>query len=131
MSTNRNDKNKLTLSDGEFALMDIIWNNEPMPSRDLVAIAEQRFGWATTTTYTILKRLITQGAAANERSVVRSLIDRGEAEIEDSKRIGEQIKRRFGGSLPKFLTTFASNNEMSRDELDEVMAVLEKLRNEK
>lgn len=130
MGANKNERSRLILSDGEFALMDVIWENEPMPSRDMAAIAEERFGWAKTTTYTMLKRLTQRGVAVNNNAVVTALIARDEAQVEDSKRIGEQARKRFGGSLPRFLTTFVNSNEMSKDELDEVLAAIERRRNE-
>ena len=45
------------LGEIEAIFADIIWDNEPVSSRRLTELAEERLNWKRTTTYTILKRL--------------------------------------------------------------------------
>ena len=45
------------LGEIETIFADIIWDNEPVSSRRLTELAEERLNWKRTTTYTILKRL--------------------------------------------------------------------------
>ena len=112
------------LRDSEFRLLDIVWNNEPMTSRELVGKAGDMLGWKPTTTYTILKALENHGYCENVGSNVRSLVTREQVEIEDSKRIADYAKERFGGSLPKFIATFAGSNGMSDEEAREIISML-------
>ena len=46
---------KLTKKEEKFA--DIIWNNEPIASGDLVKLSEQEMNWKKSTTYTVLKTM--------------------------------------------------------------------------
>ena len=45
------------LGEVESIFADIIWNNEPLSSRRLAQLEEERLNWTRRTTYTILKRL--------------------------------------------------------------------------
>ena len=49
------------LGEIETIFADIIWDNEPVSSRRLTELAEERLDWKRTTTYTILKRLENAG----------------------------------------------------------------------
>ena len=41
------------LGEVESIFADIIWNNEPLSSRRLAELAEERLNWKRTTTYTV------------------------------------------------------------------------------
>lgn len=113
------------LKESEIRLLNIIWDNEPLTSRELTVKAEETLGWKRTTTYTVLKWLIERGICENENKVVRALIKRGEAEKEDSKQVAEYVKKRFGGSLPNFITSFVRSEEMTKEDAAEIVRILE------
>ena len=46
---------KLGMVEAHFA--DIIWENAPMTTKELVAICQKELNWKRTTTYTVLKKL--------------------------------------------------------------------------
>lgn len=112
------------LAEAPYRLLKIIWSNEPLTSMDLAKIAQAELGWKRTTTYSVLKALITQGFCENENTIVKSLVTPEEVEKHDSSRIAEQAKSRFGGSLPKFIATFVRNEGMTKEEADEIMEIL-------
>ena len=93
----------LGIIEAKFA--DIIWENEPLPSGELVKLSYEKLGWKKTTTYSILKKLCYKGLFKNENCVVTSLISRDEFYARQSS---EMIDRSFGGSMPKFIAAFAS-----------------------
>ncbi|MBQ3028055.1 MAG: BlaI/MecI/CopY family transcriptional regulator, partial [Lachnospiraceae bacterium] len=45
----------------ESRFADIIWENEPISTTELVRRSEEAFCWKKTTTYTVLKRLCEKG----------------------------------------------------------------------
>ena len=59
---------KLAESEEKFA--DIIWQNEPIGSGDLVKLCEKEMNWKKSTTYTVLKKLCEKGVFQNENAVV-------------------------------------------------------------
>ena len=42
----------------ESSFADLVWENEPLSTSELVALCKDKFNWKRTTTYTVLKRLI-------------------------------------------------------------------------
>ena len=67
---------KLGVVESHFA--DIIWNNEPLSSGELVKICEEELEWKKSTTYTVLKKLCERGLFQNQSGVVTSLISKEE-----------------------------------------------------
>ena len=63
---------KLTEREEKFA--DIIWQNEPIASGDLVKLAEDEMDWKKSTTYTVLKKLCKKGIFKNEDAIVSSIL---------------------------------------------------------
>ena len=67
---------ELKLCESDFRFMNVIWENEPLPSRELVELCAQQLGWKKSTTSTTLKKLCGKGFAKNEDTVVSALIPR-------------------------------------------------------
>ena len=57
---------ELRLGAVESQFADIIWNEEPVSSGELVKVCEKELGWKKSTTYTMLKRLCERGIFQNE-----------------------------------------------------------------
>ena len=113
------------LGEVESIFADIIWNNEPLSSRRLAELAEERLNWKRTTTYTILKRLCDRGLFRNEGGQVTSLVSREEFYARQSEMFVEET---FNGSLPAFLAAFGSRKKLSNSEIDELQKVIDAMR---
>ena len=113
------------LGEIETIFADIIWNNEPITTRRLTEMAEQRLKWKRTTTYTILKRLCDRELIQNEGGTVTSLVSREEFYARQSERFVEET---FHGSLPAFLAAFGSRKKLSDSEIDELQKVIDAMR---
>ncbi len=114
---------KMGMLESKFA--DIIWNNEPMASRQLVRMAEQELNWKSTTSYTVLKRLCDRGIFQNQSGTVTSLISREDFYAMQSERFVEET---FDGSLPAFLAAFGTRKKLSDAEIEELKKVIDGLR---
>ena len=113
------------LAEIESIFADIIWSNEPLTSRHLAELAEERLGWKRTTTYTILKRLCDRELFRNEGGKVISLVSREEFYARQSEQFVEDT---FQGSLPAFLAAFSSRKKLSDAEIDELQKVIDAMR---
>ena len=113
------------LGEIETIFADIIWNNEPITTRRLTEMAEQRLKWKRTTTYTILKRLCDRELFRNEVGTVTSLVSREEFYAKQSEMFVEET---FHGSLPAFLAAFGSRKKLSDSEIDELQKVIDSMR---
>ncbi len=114
---------KLGAMETKFA--DIIWNSEPISSGDLVKLCEKKLNWKKSTTYTMLRRLCERGIFRNENGIVSSLISKPEFHALQSEKFIDQT---FDGSLPKFLTAFATRKKMSEKEVDELKELINRFK---
>ncbi|WP_297234873.1 BlaI/MecI/CopY family transcriptional regulator [uncultured Flavonifractor sp.] len=113
--------------ESEYRFCRILWENEPVKSSDLVRLCQEQLGWKPTTTYTVLRRLGDRGVLKNENTVVRSLVSREQVE---TAQIDEMVEKTFGGSLPAFVAAFTRSHKLSRAEVDEVQAMIDRFREE-
>lgn len=113
------------LGELESVFADIIWNQEPLSSRLLSELAEERLGWKRTTAYTVLKRLCERGLFQNSEGVVTSLVSREEFYARRSEQFVEDA---FQGSLPAFLAAFGSRKKLSDSEIDELQSIIDSMR---
>ncbi len=110
------------LPESEMKLLEIIWDSQPVKSGELVAKSFEAFGWKKSTTYTILKKLVTKGLAVNDNSVITAVHHREEVLSERSEDV---IERSYGGSLPMFLTAFLSRERLSKSEAEELKRLID------
>ena len=113
------------LGEIESIFADIIWNHEPLTSRRLAELAEEKLKWKRTTTYTVLKRLCDRGLFQNAGGTVSSLVSRQEFYARQSEKFVDDT---FSGSLPAFLAAFSSRKKLSEDEIDELQAIIDSMR---
>ncbi len=101
----------------ESKFADIIWQNEPVATTELVKLSEKELNWKKTTTYTVLKRLCDKGIFRNDKGTVTSLISKNEFYSVQSEKFVDET---FGGSLPAFLAAFTARKSLTREEVDEL-----------
>ena len=111
---------KLGVVESQFA--QIVWNNEPLSSGELVKLCEEQLKWKKSTTYTVLKKLCERGFFINRNGLVTSLISRDEY---DSLRSEKFIEDEFEGSLPAFIAAFTKRKSLSKKEIQEILDMIE------
>ena len=114
---------KLGVIETHFA--DLIWDNEPISSGELVKLCEKELSWKKSTTYTILRRLCERGIFQNINGTVTSLLSKNEFNAAQSEKFVEET---FDGSLPKFLAAFSMRKKLSDAEIEELQRFIDKMR---
>ena len=114
---------KLGTEESKFA--DIIWENEPISSGQLVKLCGQQLDWKKSTTYTMLKRLCERGLFQNEKGMVSALMTKEEFGAAQSEKI---IEESFDGSLPAFIAAFTSRKKLSPDDVNEIQKMIDSYR---
>ena len=104
---------------------EIIWENEPIASGELVKLADAGFGWKKSTTYTVLRKLCEKGLFQNNDGIVTSIISKEEFEGAKSYKF---VDDNFKGSLPSFIAAFASKKKLSEKEIDEIQKMIDEFR---
>ena len=107
--------------ESEYRFCLILWENEPISSRALSELCNERLGWSKTTTYTVIKRLSERGVLKNEKTIVTSLVSKEEAQISE---IDELIEKKFEGSLPAFIAAFTKGKKLSDKEIEEIRKLI-------
>lgn len=105
----------------EKIFADIIWENEPIPSGELVKICNERLKWKKSTTYTVLKKLSERGLFENKNSMVSAIISKEDYYRETSK---EFVQNTFNGSLPAFIAAFTSGENLSEGDVRDILKIL-------
>lgn len=106
----------------EARFADIIWDNAPLKTSQMVKLAEEELGWKRTTTYTVLKKLSDRGLFINDEGTVKVCMSKEEFYARQSENYVEQS---FGGSLPGFLAAFSSRRKLSSKEIEEIKKIIE------
>lgn len=106
----------------ESRFADIIWENEPVSSTELVKRSEEMFKWKKSTTYTVLKRLCEKGIFQNNKGTVTSLVSKQEFYSVQSEKFVEET---FNGSLPAFLAAFTARKNLTSDEVAQLRRMVE------
>lgn len=109
--------------ESEYRFCLILWENEPVSSRELSELCKERLGWSKTTTYTVIKRLSDRGVVKNENTIVTSLVSKDEAQKAE---IDELVEKKFEGSLPAFIAAFAKSKKLSQEDIDEIRRIIDK-----
>ncbi|MBR3950277.1 MAG: BlaI/MecI/CopY family transcriptional regulator [Oscillospiraceae bacterium] len=119
------DTPKIYESEYRFCL--ILWEHEPIKSKDLVRLCADQLGWKSTTTYTVIKRLSERGVVKNENTVVTSLVSKDAVQAAE---LEEFVEKTFEGSLPAFVAAFTRHRSISQEEIDAVQAMIDQYRNQ-
>lgn len=113
------------LGDVEMKFADIIWENEPLSSGQLVKLCEEILQWKKSTTYTILRRVCDRGLFRNEDGMVTSNVSKMEFLSNKSEQFVEET---FQGSLPGFIAAFTCQRKLSDEEVEELKKIIERSR---
>ena len=114
-----------TMGPIESRFADLIWENEPVSSGQLVKLSEQELSWKKSTTYTVLRRLCDRGLFQNAEGLVTSLMSREEYYAMQSEQFVEET---FQGSLPGFLAAFTRRKKLSEQELNALQQLIDRHR---
>lgn len=114
------DEMRLGAVESKFA--ELIWQNEPISSGELVKLCLSELDWKKSTTYTVLKKLCERGIFQNSDSTVTSLISKDEFYSMQSEKFVEET---FEGSLPAFIAAFTSRKKLTDKEIAEIRKMID------
>lgn len=111
--------------ESEYRFCLILWEHEPVKSKELVRLCQEQLGWKSTTTYTVIKRLSERGVLKNENTVVTSLVSKDQVQAAE---LDEFVEKTFEGSLPAFVAAFTKHKKITKNEIDAVQAMIDRYR---
>ena len=113
---------KMGIVESRFA--DLVWENAPLTTRELVALCAKELNWKRTTTYTVLKKLCDREIFVTQDSVVSALLTKDEYRALQGDKF---VKEAYQGSLPAFIAAFAALNPPTTEELEEIKKLIDSL----
>lgn len=111
--------------ESEYRFCLILWEHEPIKSKELVKLCADQLGWKSTTTYTVIKRLSDRGVLQNDHTVVTSLVSKDQVQAAE---LEEFVEKTFEGSLPAFVAAFTRHQKLSKSDVDAVQAMIDQYR---
>ena len=117
------------ISDAEHAIMEVLWDKNPVSATDVCdAICDER-DWSIATVKTLLSRLVQKDAVGTEpdgrKFLYRPLIERSDYVGGESRRL---VDRLFGGRAAPLFAQLAENEALTDDDLAEIEALLREMR---
>ncbi|SDC31930.1 Predicted transcriptional regulator [Sphingomonas sp. YR710] len=117
------------ISDGELAVMEVLWTQAPLTALDVAERIDPARNWSDRTVKTMLARLLAKGAIAHEedgrRYLYRPIVDRGAYVTGESRRL---VDRLFGGRAAPLIAHLAEHDGLSEADIAELMQLLKDLR---
>ena len=118
--------NGITLSDGEWKLMNALWQNTPCTLSQLVGLLENDTGWTKSTIFVMLKRLSSKGAVEikceGKLQLYSPLILREDATIKETESF---LSRVYGGSIGLMISSMAGQKALTEKDIADLRKILE------
>lgn len=114
--------------ESEYRFCLILWENEPISCAQMAKICLEKLDWKRTTTYTVIKRLTERGFLTVEDSVIRSLYSKEEIQASE---LDEMVEKTFEGSLPAFIAAFSKSENLTEDDVTELLRLIKEKKEKK
>ena len=114
-------KNNYELTEAEWAIIQVIWENEPCAAPDVQELLEKSKKWTYSTVKTLMDRMVTKGLLKTEKIrnliLYSSVVTRKQAQ---NSEIMKTVKRAFDGAFTPMMQFLLDNNSLSQDQLNEL-----------
>ena len=115
----------ISLTPTEWNLMECLWDHAPRTGREAVDYLEKKVGWSRSTTLTMLRRMTEKGVIkcgeADGVKIYEPAIRREDAVLHETD---DFINRVYNGSVSLMMSAITQKQELSREEIDELYAIL-------
>ena len=117
---------KTNLSDGEWKLMNKLWEKEPRTITQLTAALQEETGWSKHTVITMLSRLEAKGAVYHDETTQAKRyypkLERKDAARSETRSFLDKV---YGGRLGLMMSAMVDSRALSQEDIDELTAILE------
>ena len=117
----------MKLSDGEWKIIQLLWEESPQTIIQLTKALESETGWTKHTIISYLKRMEEKGAVRYQTEgrtkQFYPLLEERDAELQETKDFLDKV---FQGKLGLLLHTLVEQQNFSEDEIQELQDVLDR-----
>ena len=120
--------NEIKLTASEWSVLTSLWERSPQTVMQLVSDLSERVGWAKSTTITTLRRMEEKGLVGVEQTGRgKSYTPAVEREQAATAETHSFLDRVYQGSVGLMMSAMAKRQELSRDEVAELRAILDQI----
>ena len=116
---------KINLSDGEWKLMNRLWEGTPLTITQLTAALQPNTGWGKHTVITMLSRLEGKGAVRHDGNTPKhysAVLKQEDAAQSETKSFLDKV---YGGRLGLMMSAKVDTRALTQEDIDELTAILE------
>lgn len=117
------------LTEGEWAIMQAVWENQPCAAPTVQELLQKQKGWHYSTVKTIMDRMVTKGLLSAEKirnlTLYRSAVTRKQAQKGEIMRA---VKRAFDGALTPMMQFLVDTNQLSQEQLKDLEVLIRRKR---
>lgn len=119
----------MRISSAESRILKVLWQaDSPLPADDVVAMLGKNRRWSAGTVRTFLARLVKKNVVGiqkdGRRYLYRPLVSRADYAHRESRNLIDSL---FNGRLVPFVTQFSERQNLSREEIDDLKALVKRL----
>ena len=122
-------KKDYELTEGEWAILTTVWENEPCAAPSVQEELAGRKNWTYSTVKTMMDRMVSKGLLKKEQIrnlfLYRSKITKKQAQ---SGEVMRTVKRAFNGAFSPMMQFLLDNDTLSQQQLSELEALIRKKR---
>lgn len=115
------------ISETEWKVMKIIWNNPYITANEVVDILDNYVEWKPKTVKTLLNRLLNKGVIHFEKEgreyKYYPLVSEEECIKEENKSFLDRV---YNGAFKTMIANFIENQNLTREDIDDLKKILEK-----
>ncbi|WP_018984476.1 BlaI/MecI/CopY family transcriptional regulator [Salinimonas chungwhensis] len=115
----------------EFDVLDVIWDDYPVTSSEVVKRLNKRKSWHDKTVKTLLSRLVKKQVLGFEKQqrqyLYHPLVGRDEYARKETSNF---VTRLFKGKVAPLVAGFANEGSLSKEDVNELKALIEKWEND-
>ncbi len=122
---------RVNLSDGEWKLMNLMWEAAPCTIAQLVAALKDDTGWTKATVFMMLTRMAEKGVVRCEQGgrskLFYPVLKKEDAATHETRSFLSKV---YGGSIGLMVASMAGQKALSPEDIDTLYAILEKAEKE-
>lgn len=119
------------VTDAESKILMLLWDHSPMTMTQITNALKDVTGWDKHAVISLLKRMLKKGSIRMDdvkpAKLYYPLISREEAQLDQTQTFLGKI---FEGKPVRMMSAMVQNGQLSVDEIDEIMQMLSKAREE-
>lgn len=111
------------LQPSELKIMNIVWQEHPIPAKRIVQLLTPETGWSKNTIYTLTTRIIAKGfiRRTDPGFVCEPLVTREEVQRRENQSL---LNRLYGGSAALLFARMLGDSALKKDEITELRNLL-------